>query len=256
MINFPNSPVTGNTYDYLGVRYTYKDTGGGTGLWQIIQPGLYGIATTIEIDTGTNANKYLTPLGMDSSKYISTDDIASGAEINTGTNNTKYVTPLQMNSSKYFSTDDKSNNVMLDMIYPVGAIYMSTVNVSPGVVLGGTWSAIRTGRVLVSETGVSPYVAGTVGGSANAINVTHAHAGSTVSISDPGHFHGIPVAGVRSNQNPATINASVDVVNGTDYTSSKTTGISASVNVASSGSSGTNKNLQPYLAVYMWTRTA
>lgn len=68
-INFPNNPVGGTTYSYLGVTYTYKNTGSGTGFWQITGPGTYGLATTAEIDTGTDELKYVSPAGLEGSKY-------------------------------------------------------------------------------------------------------------------------------------------------------------------------------------------
>ena len=42
-----------------------------------------------------------------------------------------------------------NGNVLADLIYPVGAIYMSTVNTNPGTFLGGTWVAWGAGRVPV-----------------------------------------------------------------------------------------------------------
>lgn len=68
-INFPNSPVQGNTYDYLGIRYTYQDAGGGLGHWAILTPGTVGIATGAEIDAGADAIKYVTSKGMEDSDY-------------------------------------------------------------------------------------------------------------------------------------------------------------------------------------------
>jgi hypothetical protein len=39
-------------------------------------------------------------------------------------------------------------------------------------------------------------------------------------------------------------------------TNSRVTGITAATTVASSGSSGTNANYQPYITVYMWKRVS
>jgi len=79
MIDFPNNPSNGNTYDYNGIRYTWKDTGSGHGFWQITDPGLYGVATASEINTGTDAVKYVTPLELDGSGY--TDSVATSIDL-------------------------------------------------------------------------------------------------------------------------------------------------------------------------------
>lgn len=68
-INFPNSPIGGNTYDFLGVRYTYVDSGGGLGYWKVTTPGTVGIASSAEIDADVEPVKYITPLSFAGSKY-------------------------------------------------------------------------------------------------------------------------------------------------------------------------------------------
>jgi len=68
-INFPNTPTDGTTYDYLGITYTYVDSGGGLGYWKVVNAGSLGIATAGDIDTGTNNVKYVTSKGLQDSKY-------------------------------------------------------------------------------------------------------------------------------------------------------------------------------------------
>lgn len=69
-IDFPNSPIEGSTYDFGGTRYTFTLIGGAPGYWLVSEPGLAGPASTAEIDTGTDAFKYLTPDAMEDSKYM------------------------------------------------------------------------------------------------------------------------------------------------------------------------------------------
>lgn len=44
--------------------------------------------------------------------------------------------------------DSSSWNTLLDLIYPVGSVYLSNNNKSPSSMLGGTWSSITSGRYL------------------------------------------------------------------------------------------------------------
>lgn len=133
---------------------------------------------------------------------------------------------------------------LLDMVYPVGAIFQSRANTSPATTLGGTWTAIQTGRVLLSEDGGTTYTAADTGGSADAVVVSHKHVGGA-------HSHTVPIAPLHAT---GTIYA-----HGTMNASSLTTLTSSSdgaVDTTTVGVSGTNQNLQPYEAVYMWERTA
>lgn len=46
---------------------------------------------------------------------------------------------------------------LLDIIYPVGSLYMSTSSVSPSSIIGGTWTAVTTGATLLAAgSGYSP----------------------------------------------------------------------------------------------------
>jgi hypothetical protein len=136
------------------------------------------------------------------------------------------------------------------LIYPVGSIYTSTISTNPATLFGiGTWVAFGAGRVLIGNGG--SFSAGATGGSADAVVVSHTH---TATVTDPGHVHTVPLwasglqpANNLSAQGQPTPNSTVN-------TGSKTTGIT--VANSTDGVSGTNANLQPYVVVYMWQRTA
>jgi len=121
---------------------------------------------------------------------------------------------------------------LLDLIYPVGAIYMSTENVSPSSILGGVWGTIRTGKVLVSEN--ATYSAGSTYGSNTQAVHSHSNGSLTADVQigfdlcDPG-------AAVFA----APFNHTHDISGST-----------------SNNSAVTNDNMQQSLAVYMWERTA
>lgn len=164
----------------------------------------------------------------------------SAATAASGTNSTQIATTAFVQTA-------------LQILYPVGSIYTNaTVSTNPGTLLGfGTWTAFGTGRVLVgidvSDTSFD--VLGEIGGSKDAIVVTHTH---TATSTDSGHTHTTWYTG--SGQANSYINTSGNFTEGTDTSGVGTANITTTIN--STGSSGTNANLQPYVVVYMWKRTA
>jgi len=138
----------------------------------------------------------------------------------------------------------------LATIYPIGSIYSSTVSTNPNTLFGfGTWVAYGAGRVLIGQSGAGLYVAGNTGGSADAVVISHTH---TATVTDPGHLHTVPYSAGDviggSGAQPSYRGS------GTSNTSTATTGIT--VANSTTGVAGTNLNLQPYVVVYMWNRTA
>lgn len=74
-INFPNSPVAGNTYEYLDIQYIYRMSGA-TGWWAVNTPAFVGVATPTEINEGTNNEKFVSPQGLNASKYVREDEVS------------------------------------------------------------------------------------------------------------------------------------------------------------------------------------
>ena len=138
-----------------------------------------------------------------------------------------------------------------NLLFPIGALYSSTVSTNPGTSLGfGTWTAFGAGKVMMGS-GNASYLAGTTGGSADAIVPTHTH---TATSTDSGHTHGYN----RPLQNAQNIAGSSSFVAYWSSTAATTDVGNASITttVASAGVSPTGANLQPYIVVYMWERTA
>ena len=146
--------------------------------------------------------------------------------------------------------------------YPVGAIYTSTVSTSPATLFGfGTWSRFGQGRVLLSADD-STYTAGSTGGSADAITVNHTHSATFTGTAMGTHQHYVGSHDSDAGFGYAYVREFVANYDDTGYgPATYTNPVSAgtpagSVSVTSTGSSGTGANLQPYIVVYMWTRTA
>ena len=151
------------------------------------------------------------------------------------------------------------NSFKLDMCYPVGSIYMSTVATSPADLFGGTWDAMPAGRVLLaqgtSEWGVE-YQAGSTGGE-------HEHQLSVGEL--PSHEHNITISsagnhkhGIYSHYNEEGSNGVADAYRSTAngvYTENAGDH-THTANIKNTGSDMPHNNMQPYLAVYMWKRTS
>jgi hypothetical protein len=143
------------------------------------------------------------------------------------------------------------NSISMSDAYPVGSIYMNaSVSTNPATLFGfGTWVSFGAGRVLVGvDTGDASFnTLGETGGSKDAIVVSHTH-----TVNDSGHSH---LLNAGNDSGGGFISGGGNAINtflSGATTQSATTGIS----IDSTGSSGTNANLQPYITVYMWKRTA
>ena len=82
---------------------------------------------------------------------------------------------------------------IFDLIYPVGAIYMSTNSVNPAILFGGTWEEIQ-GKFLLARD--ENHAAGTTGGAENVTLTTdqipaHSHTGGAHTHTGPSHTHTI-----------------------------------------------------------------
>ena len=145
----------------------------------------------------------------------------------------------------------------LSAIYPVGSIYINAaVSTNPNTLLGfGTWTAFGAGKVIVGLDSADALfdTLEETGGSKDAVVASHTHT-ATSSVSDPGHAHSLPNVFYQSSPNGATGGGGLGQT--VASTGSAVTSISVSTSVASAGVSATNANVQPFIVVRMWKRTA
>ena len=176
-----------------------------------------------------------------------------------GTNTTQIATTAFVATAN--STLQTLLTAAIQALYPVGSIYANaTDSTNPATLFGfGTWVRFGQGRVLVSQDDSNTLfnTAEETGGSYDSVVVSHTH-----NITDPGHVHAPPV-GLNSPyiSNVLGFDGSIDTsqtaspndrTTVTGNSASATTGIT----INSAGESGTNKNIQPYITVYYWKRTA
>ena len=181
----------------------------------------------------------------------------------------------------------------LDSIYPIGSVYISINHTNPGTIFGGTWERFGNGKVLVGvdENDTDFSTAKYSGGEKTHVLTTaempsHSHTSGTLSAdSVGGHTHSVSAtaadngdhyhhmnqiwssgaggsnayvlssgrsAGWRNTGNAGTHGHSVS------GTAQSNGGHSHTISGASdsTGNGKSHNNLQPYITVYMWLRTA
>lgn len=131
--------------------------------------------------------------------------------------------------------------------YPVGSIYMSVNSTDPSTLFGGSWERIQDTFLLASG---STYGAGTTGGSAKATLPSHTH---TVGSND--YQLWVAKRGKGSTEPGKQFSGNAK------YYAAATGGSTANYkwlsSVDSKGVSDVSQaNMPPYLAVYVWKRTA
>ena len=146
-----------------------------------------------------------------------------------------------VNTTQVATTQYVTSAIAANVAYPVGAIFTTTVAYANSAAVvaavgGGTWAVFGTGRVLVG-----------VDASQSEFNTVEETGGSkthTLSVAElPAHTHSY------DRQNTSTDNISIDDI-------TRTTGGNSSATSGSTGSGSAHNNLQPYITVYMWKRTA
>lgn len=138
-----------------------------------------------------------------------------------------------------------------NQMYPVGSLYFSTDSTSPATIYGGSWERYGKGRTLVSvDESDTDFTAGKTGGAK-----THGH-------KLPKLFAQLDMAGTKIQAKMKRLNTSTvwrasvyTAVNVYADSSVHNSGLEVSVPV----NDDTNvraSSLQPYIAVYIWQRTA
>lgn len=150
-------------------------------------------------------------------------------------------------------------NLMLELCYPIGSMYISTVNVSPATFLGGTWIQ-HEGYVLRGAT--SNVTAGTQGqtndGGADSVTVSsvasHNH--------DQNSHNHVSTTDYNARALSNTVSGSTAMgAQGTylyfrnNMMNAYNTGDKTATNIAN-GSNYTVNTLPKYKNVYIWERTA
>ncbi len=147
-------------------------------------------------------------------------------------------TTVNLSGSSYLTSAE-----IIALIYPVGSLYISTSAVNPATLFGvGTWEAFGTGRVLVGYDASQTEF-------------------DTVEETGGENTHTLTEAELASHRHP--VKPSDDPVE--DYLGGSTANYGLALNgddgsyttvVGAAGSGDPHNNLQPYIVVHIWKRTA
>lgn len=130
---------------------------------------------------------------------------------------------------------------LLDLIYPIGSIYITLNSASPSILFGGTWTQIKDTFLLATGDN---YNVGTTGGEAE----------HTLTIEEmPSHNHKL-----KTDINNPTYNITwpewFEYTDGWTQQAGETQ--APATHTTSVGGDIAHNNMPPYLTVYMWQRTA
>ena len=165
-----------------------------------------------------------------------TSQVVTAATASAGTNTNQVATTAFVNAALTAATINA-------LVYPVGSIYMNAnVATNPATLLGfGTWEAYAEGRVPVGKASSGTF------DTLNATGGSETHTLTTNEIPSHNHDNGSfnRLLKVDGQQTSANMDSSAGEPN-----------VATSGTIQAAGGGAAHNNLQPYIVVYMWKRTA
>ena len=130
-------------------------------------------------------------------------------------------------------------SALMNAVYPIGSIYMSVNATSPAILFGGTWEALG-GRFLIGAN--EDYMAGSTGGSANAIIPYHNHNFTGTAVTSGNQSANHTHSGTTGNQSANHTHSGTTGNQSANHTHSGTTAtaVAGSGGIRSVGTVGTN----------------
>lgn len=223
-----------------------------------------------------NNNKLTIVKGNDVSSIINIDNVPNAIKATQDSRgqkiDTTYIKNISVsdNTLTIYKGDGSATNldiISFDQIYPIGAIYMSTVSTNPATLFKiGNWEALPAGRVLLAQGtstwGVNYSAGGTGGEDKHTLTVSesapHNHTGSATT-SGSTHTHALTMQASHGKSGNGGVPRFSD---GDVWSPYKTQNLSAAgehshaITINNSGGGQAHNNMQPYLSVYMWKRTS
>lgn len=250
-----------NSKNAMTIQYRYKESGGNYNSYTTIQDNA---KQTLQLDKnksfifnvlitdsfGSTFNQEYS-LGKGIFPFF-IDTVKNSVGINCFPKNEK---SLEIEGTFIFN-----NKKLVDLIYPVGSIYISVNNVSPQTFLGGTWEAFATGRTLVGvDTSQTEFnsVGKTGGAKTHALTVAQmpSHEGHMYD-----NMNGSGYVDRNGDTNSYYLNSDSAKSYGYGQYENRpykiVSGNEMILQGYSRGGGQAHNNLQPYITCYMFKRTA
>lgn len=161
------------------------------------------------------------------------------------------------------NNDETKRINVVDLVYPIGSIYMSVNSTNPSAIFGGTWEQIK-GRFLlgtgVPDANTDSFFGAMSGTTYNAgVGSTGGQDYHTLTTNEmPSHRHE-RVRDLLNNQILGETGGNYSNVTGLTYNTGKyiyTDTTHNNVVTDYTGGGQAHNNMPPYFAVYIWKRTA
>lgn len=139
-----------------------------------------------------------------------------------------------INDSGFIDQSDLQN-LLVDLVYPVGSYYWSSNSTNPGTIFGGTWEQIKDKFILA------------VGDTYTAVDITGGETTHTLTVQEmPGHTHASGDSG-----HAAYGGDSGDIQSGTGWKTPLN-----QIQTSFRGGDQPHNNMPPYITAYCFHRTA
>lgn len=198
-------------------------------LAQVTDAGFAGATRKWELTAlhGVPAGSPVEPTVPDSAFVLALVDVTAGDTS---------IANSQITDRRTFAEIGSGNLSAGAEAFPVGSVYVAVVATNPATLLGyGTWTAFGTGRTLVGiDSGQTEF--------------------DTVEETGGFKTHTLLTTEIPSHTHTGSGGASTNAANGNFPVTKADTGTTWVTNATGGG--GAHNNLQPYIVVYMWKRTA
>ena len=138
-------------------------------------------------------------------------------------------------------------------LYPIGSVYISTVNTNPATLLGfGTWVAFAAGKVLVGVATSGTFSTPGASNGAESVNLSHNHSTDA----QGAHSHSGTTSNGNYNGGASNVLTQATSFSPPGHNHTFGTDVQGLHGHNISSSLGATSVIQPSLTVYIWNRTA